>query len=521
MCLKIGVIPFTSKILESCKKSLAYQPPNPWTMAILGLLAEIHAMKNLKANLKFEIKILFKNLNVDLKEVTPSSLLKNRVRIVEGNPDFPSNSSGSYLKQKDKVTSNSTVRSVVNQVKSPVVAAGPSDQAGHTFMPPTAASASYQSHVLHKNADRLHPPTVMLGENEKKASLGSPNQLPPAQRPQVAQFPNVIPLRAPIIPDLENFCLNKFFRRLFSLISSARKTNLISTFFCSVLPTAMKMALEEVISSFVKRSVSLATTTTIELILKDYSTELDDDYIVSASCRMVSRLAGELTYVTSKEPLREKLSTNLRNSLHGLNVANNLIEHAMQPVIHENLKSGCDFIEKAAIDEGQTIVTREITEKLSVRRKHREVFHPRPGDFSFFQHQVLQAQKMKIRIPNTLLAFNSSVSYPACLTMCVFTGFCSITVAKLIPTLECLICLLFIHMKQSDVSLFALSHLAWKIVVQIQESSILCTLYKTFKGEHTSKKSTTQVHNISQQNKSKMPSKFKLHHNANVFCSHM
>ncbi|PWA70688.1 CCR4-NOT transcription complex subunit 1 [Artemisia annua] len=52
--IMIGVIPFTSKILESCKNSLAYQPPNLWTLAILGLLAEIHALKNLKANLNFE-----------------------------------------------------------------------------------------------------------------------------------------------------------------------------------------------------------------------------------------------------------------------------------------------------------------------------------------------------------------------------------------------------------------------------------------------------------------------------------
>ncbi|PWA70159.1 myc-type, basic helix-loop-helix (bHLH) domain-containing protein [Artemisia annua] len=102
--LMIGVIPFTSKILESCKNSLAYQPPNPYTMAILGLLAEIHAMKNLKVNLKFEIEILFKNLVVDMKDVTPSSLLKSRVRIVEGNPDFSSNSSGSYQKRKDKLS---------------------------------------------------------------------------------------------------------------------------------------------------------------------------------------------------------------------------------------------------------------------------------------------------------------------------------------------------------------------------------------------------------------------------------
>ncbi|KAM7274567.1 hypothetical protein ACFE04_016433 [Oxalis oulophora] len=55
--LMIAVIPFTSKVLEPCQSSLAYQPPNPWTMGILGLLAEIYSMPNLKMNLKFDIEL--------------------------------------------------------------------------------------------------------------------------------------------------------------------------------------------------------------------------------------------------------------------------------------------------------------------------------------------------------------------------------------------------------------------------------------------------------------------------------
>jgi hypothetical protein len=45
------------QILEPCQSSLAYQPPNPWTMGILGLLAEIYALPNLKMNLKFDIEV--------------------------------------------------------------------------------------------------------------------------------------------------------------------------------------------------------------------------------------------------------------------------------------------------------------------------------------------------------------------------------------------------------------------------------------------------------------------------------
>ncbi|KAF3771615.1 CCR4-NOT transcription complex subunit 1, partial [Nymphaea thermarum] len=97
--LMIAVIPFTSKILEPCQSSLAYQPPNPWKMGILGLLAEIYALPNLKMNLKFDVEVLFKNLGVEMKDARSTSLLKNRVREVEGNPGFSNKDLGASQQQ--------------------------------------------------------------------------------------------------------------------------------------------------------------------------------------------------------------------------------------------------------------------------------------------------------------------------------------------------------------------------------------------------------------------------------------
>ena len=45
------------QVLEPSQGSIAYRPPNPWTMGILGLLVEIYAMPNLKMNLKFDIEV--------------------------------------------------------------------------------------------------------------------------------------------------------------------------------------------------------------------------------------------------------------------------------------------------------------------------------------------------------------------------------------------------------------------------------------------------------------------------------
>jgi CCR4-NOT transcription complex subunit 1 len=45
------------QILEPCQSSIAYRPPNPWTMGILSLLVEIYNLPNLKMNLKFDIEV--------------------------------------------------------------------------------------------------------------------------------------------------------------------------------------------------------------------------------------------------------------------------------------------------------------------------------------------------------------------------------------------------------------------------------------------------------------------------------
>lgn len=43
--------------------------------------------------------MLFKNLGVDLKDINPTSLLKERVREFDGNPDFSNKDAGSSQPQ--------------------------------------------------------------------------------------------------------------------------------------------------------------------------------------------------------------------------------------------------------------------------------------------------------------------------------------------------------------------------------------------------------------------------------------
>lgn len=80
----IVVIPFVCKVLIQGVRSTVYRPPNPWLMDILHLLIELYHNGDLKLNLKFEIEVLCKDLNLDHKSIDPSQeLSQHRAQIEE------------------------------------------------------------------------------------------------------------------------------------------------------------------------------------------------------------------------------------------------------------------------------------------------------------------------------------------------------------------------------------------------------------------------------------------------------
>lgn len=72
------VIPFTCKVLLQSAKSTVFKPPNPWLMDIIGLLIELYHFAELKLNLKFEIEVLCKDLDLDHKTIEPGSSIRDR-----------------------------------------------------------------------------------------------------------------------------------------------------------------------------------------------------------------------------------------------------------------------------------------------------------------------------------------------------------------------------------------------------------------------------------------------------------
>lgn len=380
--LMIAVIPFTSKVLEPCQKSIAYQPPNPWTMAILGLLAEIYSMPNLKMNLKFDIEVLFKNLGVDLKEVAPTSLLKDRKREIDGNPDFSNKDLGvTHISQPPMIQEPKTT-SPLKQIDLPIDVANTDT--------PSKLLSQYVA------PQRVHTNTSM--EDEKVATLALPDQLP---SPQGLFLSTPSPLfsisqLSPALPNIGNH-----------VVINQKLSGFSMHFpFQRVVPLAMDRAIKEIVSGIVQRSVCIACQTTKELVLKDYALEPDETRIYSAAHLMVASLAGSLAHVTCKEPLRTAISGHLRSSLQGMNIKNEALEQIVQLVTNDNLDLGCAAIEQAATEKAVQTIDVDIAQQLLLRRKPRdgagsslshnsvsfipESLRPKPGQLSLSQQRVYE-----------------------------------------------------------------------------------------------------------------------------------
>lgn len=89
-----------------------------------------------------ESQVLFKNLSVDLKDIQPTFLLRDRKREIEGNPDFSNKDFGGSQPQIAEM--KSSMMSSLNQVELPHEVAPSSNAAGgHTQLLSQVGILSY------------------------------------------------------------------------------------------------------------------------------------------------------------------------------------------------------------------------------------------------------------------------------------------------------------------------------------------------------------------------------------------
>jgi CCR4-NOT transcription complex subunit 1 len=330
----IAVCSFVAKIIEGCKDSIIFRPPNPWLMPILSVMRELYELEDLKMNIKFEVQVLCKNINIKIEDIPRGNLLSTAKTPVKDqrNPDFTV-----------KPASATPVPSAGagQGTPAPVPTTGP---ALPTLSPLTQSMSNSNFQYSISAGVGASPALAALEENDDKNAA-----LEQTVIPNLAAFVN-------INASLEYFAVNPNQRRLVAI--------------------AVDRAIREIIQPVVERSVSIANVTTKMLVLKDFCSEPNEQLLRNGAHLMVSNLAGSLALVTCKEPLRISISNHLRTLLASAIPDQTVLENIVQICANDNLELGCILIEKASTERAVRDVDESIASAIQIRRKHRETGQP-------------------------------------------------------------------------------------------------------------------------------------------------
>lgn len=308
----IAIVPFVSKIMGACSTSKIFRIPNPWVMAILRLFVEIYHVPDIRTPIQFEIELLFRALEIELNSIQPSDLLRAR-RPYTGT---------------DVVDFNNPPRPPPEDKPQLVSGTGlmPGQHGGSSLLASSGA-----------------PPGISAAAASGISSAAAGDMNVTAW----LQFITISPKLAVFtqLPELKRVCY-----------------------------VAINRAVEEIIEPVVDRVVTIASTTTQKLTLKDFAMEPEEDKLLGAARCMVQSLSSSLANVICKEPLRVSILNHLRLLLKdvALPVDQNLLDFSLQTVVAENLDNACEIIEKVSTERAIAEVNEQLSGAVEARKSHRD-----------------------------------------------------------------------------------------------------------------------------------------------------
>lgn len=327
------VVPFVAKVLESCAKSKVFRPPNPWTMAIMNVLAELHQESDLKLTLKFEIEVLCKNLDIEVGQLKPVCYLKDpeRIRKIEF-----------QLSQQNK--------------KESVV--GPPSNSG-------AASTSQNS------AQSLNDPELV-------------NILPAqATSSPVAANNSTTPTSALAAPPEPRFSYSDIQLTGMQALQTHILINPSIILFQTqphlkpLVRTAVERAVQEWLLPVVERSIKIALQTCENIIRKDFALDPDENRMRLGAHYMVRNLTASMAMITCRDQLLSSISTNLKQILTS-SISNptaqqkELIDQAANIVAADNMELACAFIQKTAVEKAIPEIDKRLMTEYDLRKLARQ-----------------------------------------------------------------------------------------------------------------------------------------------------
>ena len=323
------IVPFISKILQNSINSKVFTIKNPWLRAILSILNAIGNIHGLRNNIIFEIKDLFKKLNINEEN---NDLINNN--FFEGKT--PNKNSLDYNNQNYNnqiIYSNNNNTNNISQ----------------------SNSSNNLNHIHHS-------------QTSKPNNIKEDQQLNKIKKEMWEQL-----IRCSYLAELINiFETEKIFEQ--QILEKQQ-----------VGPLLYKMlseAINNIINPVIERAVNISLVTTKELVIKDFQYESDEKKFIMACKNLIKSLAGALASVTCKEPLRMSYSKKLKDFLTEKKIDMKTQEEiAKMKNLGDLLNVGCNYIfsfvqKKAAenVVQDETII-KEIERRKNVDSNGNKIFN--------------------------------------------------------------------------------------------------------------------------------------------------
>uniref|UniRef100_T1GJ19 CCR4-Not complex component Not1 C-terminal domain-containing protein n=1 Tax=Megaselia scalaris TaxID=36166 RepID=T1GJ19_MEGSC len=318
------IVPFVAKVLESCSKSKIFKPPNPWTMAIMNVLGELHTEPDLKLNLKFEIEDPDRIRSIELQLSQPKPPAKMQ-EITQAD-----------LQMAQALQQHQSFRNMDDSTM-----------------------------VLLNNPSIVSNPSPSISNDSAGASTGVCGQVV-NQPPPEPKFSYI------------DLVINNYNSLSQYLVINPAAIGILANnpALKHTLTTAIERTITEWLQPLVDRSVRIAVQTTEQIVRKDFALDHDENRMRIAAHHMVRNLASGMAMITCKDQLIQALTTNLRKAF----VQNaqsyvgfqDSIEAACNQLAQDNHELVCAFMQKTAGEKALPEIDRRIAHDFEVRKTARE-----------------------------------------------------------------------------------------------------------------------------------------------------
>ena len=373
------VVPFVTKVLESAAKSKVFKPPCPWTQGLMNLLAELHAEPDLKLNLKFEIEVLCKTLNLEIAELRPGNLLKDYQRL------------GKLLDIKGFGLNTTQSKPVDEKSRFQI----PDNFNNGNFGPSlTQAPANFSQGL---NNAFAHPPggagvgmgSVMMATPQAAATMTAATAQAAGQLPQAPEQPQksdstpspIANVNRPVEPKFHFLEINTSnLSGLVPHITVDSRLQLLKDHpeYSQLIKLAIEKSVQEWISPVIERAIKIAITTCEQIVKKDFALDFDETRMRVAAHSMVRNLTAGMAMITCRDHLLQSIKNNLKNimvTLGNRNLMPNQVEAidvTVSVIANNNVELACAFIQKKAVEKAIPEIDKRLNMEIDMRKMARK-----------------------------------------------------------------------------------------------------------------------------------------------------